>query len=167
MLNDTDKLLDHAQISLDDGCVGNPENCNYNNNGPQGHNLDQHRPLIRYFLRRNKSVPEGWVLEVEDFLVNFYNLMHSLGSRKNIGRTFIGLLMILAVISVFLKFSILDALMQVDGKPFSKENDFPFIQNINSNLARAQNVMVESMESSSDAVLHIRQMTEYPVSLAT
>ncbi|KAL3536475.1 hypothetical protein ACH5RR_004936 [Cinchona calisaya] len=162
MINDPEKLFDHLQISFghhqDVSCVGNEEECNYN--GSRAHNL-HHRPLIRCFLSR-KSLPESWVLGVEDFIMYFSNLSDSLGSRKNIARTFIGLLMILVMASVFLKFSVLDARLQVDGNG-PGENDFPVIQNIKYNLERAQHVTSEFISLSSPGVLHKRQMTEYPI----
>ncbi|KAL3531739.1 hypothetical protein ACH5RR_005260 [Cinchona calisaya] len=157
MINDPDKLYDQIKISVDQHrCEGNEEECNHNGSRAHNHSL-------RYFFLR-KNVPESWILGVEDFLLNFCKSLNSLGSRKNVGHTFVGLLMILVVVSIILKFSILDARLQIDGKPFMKENDFFIVQNIKNNFARAQHVISESMAmASSSGVLHKRQMTEFPI----
>lgn len=152
----------HTQISVDHlqvGCAGDEEYCNYDNGSP-AHNLHQHHPFIHYHWLR-KSMPEGWVSGVTNFFVVFQNFLHLLGSRKNFGRTFIGLLMILAAASMFLKYSILDASLRFDGKASTRNHHFPIIQNMKTNLARDQHVIEESVASSA-GLLRKRQMTEYP-----
>eukprot|EP00258_Populus_trichocarpa_P027772 XP_024443791.1 O-fucosyltransferase 19 isoform X2 [Populus trichocarpa] len=67
------------------------------------HNHSHHHPVIKYLLLRRKLfffVPEACLLGVEDLTAT---ISHSLRSGKNMGRKIFGVLLLMAVLSVFLK----------------------------------------------------------------
>uniref|UniRef100_A0A6N2MMW4 O-fucosyltransferase family protein n=1 Tax=Salix viminalis TaxID=40686 RepID=A0A6N2MMW4_SALVM len=67
------------------------------------HNHSHHHPVIKYLLLRRKLfffVPEAWLLGVEDLTAT---ISHGLRSGKNMGRKIFGVLLLMAVLSVFLK----------------------------------------------------------------
>ncbi|CAI9098372.1 OLC1v1035004C2 [Oldenlandia corymbosa var. corymbosa] len=140
-------LTDHLQISV------NPEDVfPFNDDGDGESSPDHHHHHGRH---RHPLGAEGIVL-------NFISFFHSLGSRKNIGRTFIVLLMILVMVSVFLKFSLLDAKVQGNNSTNGQLSTH-ILPNINvDDSAHAQNIVSESV-SQSTVSMHKRQMTEFPV----
>ncbi|XP_060176781.1 O-fucosyltransferase 19-like [Lycium barbarum] len=152
--NDQEKLSDHLQIGFDYyGDHNNTNIINYHRH---------HNTIIRYLLA-SKWVPESMVFRVEEWLLSFCTIMACLGSRKNIGRTIFGLLLVLVVISVFLKFSIMMNNGNVDDVN-GKENGLFVLQNLKNDWINAQKVVSETETSvSSSGVVQKRQMKELPV----
>nr|GLL24320.1 uncharacterized protein At1g04910 [Ipomoea trifida] len=161
-----EKLSDHAQSSFA-GDLGDSEHSNGNcgskcaGAGAGGH----HHPAIRYLLVR-KRVPEKFVYRGEEFVSGILAIVQSFRSRKNTGRSVIGLLLALLMVSVFLKFSFFingnvgevnESLMRLT------DNGQLVLQNFKNDWANAHQKIVSESESSSSSsgdVLLKRQMKE-------
>lgn len=100
-----------------------------NSNGSIGgshhhhHHLHVHHPVIRHFLLRSRAlcwVPEAWILRIEEGFLSTAMILQSLGSGRNFGRKIFGILLFLAVVSVFLKFSFLNSHVEINGKIIDK-----------------------------------------------
>lgn len=170
--NDAEKLSDHIQIGFDN-YHGDNNNNNTNIINSGGGNLHYHhhhhhhpRTIIRYLLAC-KWVPESLIFRVEEWLLSIGSIMACLGSRKNMGRTILGVLLVLVVISVFLKFSIVMN-GDVNGNMMRKENGLFVVQNFKNEWVNAQKIVSETessvSSSSSGGVARKRQMKELPVS---
>lgn len=161
-INDPEKLPDHIQIGVDNYYGDNNDvgNLHY-------HHHHHHPPRIIRYLLACKWVPESLVFRVEECLLSTGSIMTCLGSRKNMGRTILGLLLVLVVISVFLKFSIV---MNGDdnGNLMRNENGFFVVQNFKNEWVNAQKVVSETessvSSSSSGEVARKHQMKQLPVS---
>ncbi|KAL9153040.1 hypothetical protein ABFS82_10G023000 [Erythranthe guttata] len=151
-----------VQIALDHSKSDVNEEALFNN----GNNMIyQHHPVVRYFLSR-KRVPENWVLCVEECLLSACGALGSLASRKNIGRTVFMCLILMVVVSAFLKFSFFmggGAAVEAGAKIARMENQILFIQNFKNNLLSNAHSAVFDSESSSGAAGQKRQMKEFPV----
>ncbi|KAL2533819.1 O-fucosyltransferase family protein [Abeliophyllum distichum] len=144
--------FDHSMNDMDSETVHNSNGVGYQyNSGGSSH----HHPAIRYLLIR-KRVPENWVLLVGELRV----VMHSFGSRKNMGRTILGLLLLMVLVSVFLKFSF--TVVGGGGRTVVIENGILIVQNFKNDWSNAQKVMLDSVASSAGAVQK-RQMKEFAV----
>lgn len=166
--SDNNKNLDHVQIGFDHSSNyhhddDDDQQCNCNNGGHR-HRQSAHHPFIRYLLVL-KNVPENWVFGIEEIFLNFSDVLHSLRSRKNMGRTLFGLLMMLVVVSVFLKVSLMTngGQLEVLGNRGRGNNGFLIstIRNVKNDWNKAQNVLADSER------IFKRQMTEFPVSPGT
>lgn len=155
--------LDHSKSDVDDEALFNNSNSNgvvYQYNSLHHH----HHPVIRYLLSR-KRVPENWVLWVEECLLSAWGVFNSLTSRKNMGRTVFMFLLVMVVVSAFLKFYFLIGAGGVaGGKIVRTEKEILFIQNFKNDLLSNAHMAVFDSESSSGAALQKRQMKEFPVS---
>ncbi|KAG8376984.1 hypothetical protein BUALT_Bualt09G0121100 [Buddleja alternifolia] len=137
-------LLDHSKSDIDTEAL-------FSNSNGDGvvYQLHHHHPAIRYFLSR-KRLPENCVLFVRGALT----------SRKNMGRTILMFLLMLVVVSAFLKFSFL---MGGGGKIVRTEKEILFIQNFKNDFSSNAQKAVFDSESSSGVALQKRQMKEFPV----
>ncbi|CAA2991971.1 O-fucosyltransferase 19-like [Olea europaea subsp. europaea] len=168
-INDHEKSSDvipigfeHSMNETDSETVNNRNGAGYlcNIGGGSHHH---HHPAIRHLLAR-KRVPENWVFLVEELWV----VMHSLGSRKNMGRTILGLLLLMVLVSVFLRFSftvVVGGLRECGtrcGRTVAIENGILLVQNFKNGWSNAQKAMLDSEASSAEAVQK-RQMKEFPV----
>lgn len=172
--SDHNKLLDHVQIGFDHSTVyaddsddgggggGGVGQCNCidgsscccSGDGGYRHHHFTHHPLVR------KRVSQSLVLGVEGFFLYLSHVLHSLRSRKNVGRTLFFLLMILVVVSVFLKFLLMTnggQLELIRNSAARRNNGFSIITNFGNDLEKAQKVVSET-----DRVQK-RQMKEFPV----
>lgn len=171
MENDPEKLSDHIQIGFDN-YYGDNNNNNANiinagsGNLPYYHHHHHSRTIVRYLLAC-KWVPESLIFRVEECLLSFCSIMACLGSRYNMGRTILGILLVLVMISVFFKFSIVMN-GDVNGNLMSKDNGLFVVQNFKNDWVNAQKVVSETQSSvsvsSSGGVARKRQMEELPVS---
>ncbi|KAK4724966.1 hypothetical protein R3W88_027745 [Solanum pinnatisectum] len=169
MENDPEKLSDHIQIGFDNYYGDNNNNANIINAGsgnlPYHHHHHHPRTIIRYLLAC-KWVPESLIFRLEEWLLSFGSIMACLGSRNNMGRTILGILLILVMISVFFKFSIVMN-GDVNGNLMSKDNGLFVVQNFKNDWVNAQKVVSETQSSvsvsSSGGVARKRQMKQLPV----
>lgn len=169
--NASEKFPDHAQSSFSsDFCDSEYSNTNSGSKcvvggGGGGH----HHPAFRYLLVR-KRVPEKFVYRGEEFVANVLTIMQSFRSRKNTGRSVLGLLLALVVVSVFLKFSFfINGNVGEVNESLTRltDNGQLVLQNFKNDWANAHQKIVSESESSSsssgDVVLK-RQMKEVFVS---
>ncbi|XP_049400323.1 O-fucosyltransferase 19-like [Solanum stenotomum] len=168
MENDPEKLSDHIQIGFDNYYGDNNNNANIINAGTGNlpyHHHHHPRTIVRYLLAC-KWVPESLIFRVEEWLLSFGSIMACLGSRNNMGRTILGILLILVMISVFFKFSIVMN-GDVNGNLMSKDNGLFVVQNFKNDWVNAQKVVSETQSSvsvsSSGGVARKRQMKQLPV----
>ncbi|KAL2481255.1 O-fucosyltransferase family protein [Abeliophyllum distichum] len=163
-MNDSEKPSDQIQIPLlynsaneiDSETLTKSDGVTYQYNGG-----GKHHPVIRYLLKC-KRVPENWVSAVDESMLSVRSVMHALGSRKNMGRRVIGLLLMLVVVSGFLKFHFMIGGHEgeVAGKMVRRDNEL-IVQNFKNDLSNAQRVTFDS-ETSSDSGVQKRQMRESP-----
>ncbi|XP_009629037.1 O-fucosyltransferase 19 isoform X1 [Nicotiana tomentosiformis] len=166
-MNDPEKLSDHLQIGLD---YYGDNNTNINAGGNVHHHHyhhHHHNSIIRYLLAC-KWVPENIVFRVEECLLSIGTIMAYLGSRKNMVRTIFGLLLVLVVLSVFLKFSIMMNGNVEDvnnGNLMRRDNGLFVLQNLKNDWINAQRVVSETETTafSASEVVQKRQMKELPV----
>ena len=81
--------------------TGGAHHCHHNYH--HHNHSHRHHLVIKYHLLRRKFfffVPESWLLGVEDLTAT---ISHGLRSGKNMGRRIFGVLLLMAVLSVFLK----------------------------------------------------------------
>ncbi|KAM3340452.1 O-fucosyltransferase 19 [Capsicum galapagoense] len=155
--SDTEKSFDHLPMLFDNNNNNNTNIINIVGVNLLDHHNHRHGTITRCLLPC-KCMPECMVIRVEEWLA-------CLGSRKYMRRMVSGLLMILVVISVFLKFSILmngNVVEDINGK----ENELFVVQNIKNDWVNAQKVVsetVSSVSSSSSGAVQKRQMKELPV----
>ncbi|PIN24871.1 hypothetical protein CDL12_02385 [Handroanthus impetiginosus] len=159
-------VLDHSKSDIDEEALFNNSNNNSNcalyqyNSLPHHH----HHPVIRYFLSR-KRLPENWVLCVEECLFSARGAFNSLTSRKNMVRTIFMFLLMMVVVSAFLKFSFGSGGAAADGGVtlVTTEKEALFIHNFKNDLVSNAHKVVLDSESSSGGALQKRQMKEFPV----
>ncbi|KAL1549210.1 O-fucosyltransferase 19 [Salvia divinorum] len=108
-------------------------------------------PTIRYVVSR-KRVAESWISFGEDCVLSGCAVFNCLTSRKNMGRTVLVFLLVLVMVSVFMKFSF--------TKIVRKDKDFLFVHSFKNDLS--SNAVFDS-EASDAAALQKRQMKEFPV----
>lgn len=89
-----------------------------------------------------RYVPETWLLRIEDAVLWTVVMMQSLRSGKNVGRKIFGALLILAVVSVFVKFSFLSSHVEVNGK--RSDNGLLLFKSFKDDWAFAQRAVTES-----------------------
>ncbi|XP_022852182.1 O-fucosyltransferase 19-like [Olea europaea var. sylvestris] len=163
--NNVEKSLDHVQISCDNSPEDDDSETSIDDNvggyqlnggGSHHHHHRHHYPMITYLLVR-KRVPENWVLGVEESLLSAYSILHSLRSRTNMARVISGLLLMLVVVTAFLKFSIM-----AGGGGHREVNGILIVQNFNNDWSNAQRVMFDSDASSGGDLMQKRRMKEIP-----
>ncbi|XP_018859466.2 O-fucosyltransferase 19-like [Juglans regia] len=107
-----------------------------------------HHPVIRYLLLRSRaffSLPDAWLLRIENVLLWMAVMVRSLRSGKNIGRKIFGLLMLMAVVSVFVKVSFLSSHAELSGKRI--DNGLLIVQTFKDDSTMAQRVVTETQTS--------------------
>lgn len=118
------------------------------------------------FSGGNIPVPEKVMLWIEDVMLGFGKLGSTLKSRKNMGRRILGVLMIMVVFSMFLKFSLILGnhynLEMING-PTRRLNGL-FILNT---WSKPQNLLMMSAERDQEKLSSIpkRNLEKYPVSI--
>lgn len=167
---DSEKLSNSDyNFSSDEDNSNNPEisNCDLH------HYHHHHHPLIKYLLVR-KRVPESIVFRVEEWVLNVSTIIHYLRLKKNMGRTVFGFLMILLMLSVFLKFSFMMINTNVEdlnANFLRRENGIFVLPTFRNGLGNPQRIISETESSSSGSVsasgdfIRKRQMKEIPVSV--
>ncbi|KAA8518985.1 hypothetical protein F0562_016241 [Nyssa sinensis] len=149
LMTESEKAPDHIVDGDEDEA-----NCN---NGTGCNNVHHHHtPLIRYLLLRRKGacLLEPLILRIEDFVLRL-----SLKLGRNMGRTIFGALMIMVVMSVFLKFSfMMGSHVEVNGK--RRENGLLILQTFKDDWSMAQKVVSDS-DVSSGAVMPKRLLEKY------
>ncbi len=117
------------------------------------HNHHHHCFLvIRYLLLRWRAffcLPDTWLLKIEDGFLWTALMVQSLRSGRNMGRKIFGFLMVLAVLSVFVKVSFLSS--QRDVKKI--DNGLLIIQTFKDDWAMAQRALTETQSSMPKRVL--------------
>ncbi|XP_019162501.1 PREDICTED: uncharacterized protein At1g04910 [Ipomoea nil] len=158
--NAGEKLSDQAQSSFS-GDFGDSEHSNANSGSKCG-GAGAHHPAIRYLLVR-KRVPEKIVYRGEEFVSSILAIVQSFRSRKNTGRSVLGLLLALVMVSVFLKFSFFingnvgevnESLMRLT------DNGQLVLQNFKNAHQKIVSESDSSPSSSGDNVVLKRQMKE-------
>ncbi|KAL5740469.1 hypothetical protein ACOSQ2_029649 [Xanthoceras sorbifolium] len=147
----SDEEDDHDYDNISNISNNNSPNVNNNSSfngsfiGPHHHHVHvhnyHHHPLIRHrLLRRNifsSCVPERWTAV----------MAQNLRSGKIVGRRILGVLMVLLVISVFVKVSFLPSHVDVDGK--GADNGVLILQtSLNKDESVAQRIVSEEKEPS-------------------
>ncbi|KAJ8899877.1 hypothetical protein K2173_019580 [Erythroxylum novogranatense] len=105
------------------------------------HCSHHHHPVIRYLLLRRKVfffLPETWLLGLEDACHGMASWGQSLRSGKNMGRKLLGVLMLMVVVSVFVKVSFLSHHVER-----TRENSLIIIRTFKEEWAMAQRVVAE------------------------
>ncbi|XP_049408015.1 O-fucosyltransferase 19 [Solanum stenotomum] len=165
---DSEKLSNSDyNFSSDEDNSNNPEisNCDLH------HYHHHHHPLIKYLLVR-KRVPESIVFRAEEWVLSVSTIIHFLRLKKNMGRTVFGFLMILLMVSVFLKFSFMmmnNNVEDLNGNFLKRENGIFVLRNFKYDSGDAQRIISETESSSSGSVsasgdfMRKRQMKEIPV----
>ncbi|GMY25411.1 O-fucosyltransferase 19-like [Fagus crenata] len=108
--------------------------------------------IIRYLLLRWRAffcLPDTWLLKIEDGFLWTALMVQSLRSGRNMGRKIFGFLMVLAVLSVFVKVSFLSS--QRDVKKI--DNGLLIIQTFKDDWAMAQRALTETQSSMPKRVL--------------
>ncbi|KAK4418983.1 O-fucosyltransferase 19 [Sesamum alatum] len=154
--------LDHSKSDVDVEALLN--NCNSNGVVVYQYNsLHHHQPVTRYLFPR-KKVPENWVVFGEEFLLGAWGAINSLTSRKNMARTVLMFLLVMVVVSAFLKFYLLMGAGAGGGGGgggiVGTEKGILLVQNVKNDDVH---MAVLDSDSSSAAALQKRQMKEFPV----
>lgn len=147
---------DHSKSDADEEAVFS----NGSGHGGGGAYHHHQHPAIRCLLSR-KRVLESWALCVEECVLSACAVFNSLTSRKNMGRTVLVFLLVMMVVSAFVKFSPGGA---GAGKIVRWEKEVLFIQNFKNDLSSDAHMAVFDSEASNGAALQKRQMKEFPVS---
>ncbi|XP_022767645.1 uncharacterized protein At1g04910-like [Durio zibethinus] len=120
------------------------------------HHHQNHHPVIRYLLLRRKLlfswVPDTWFLWIDNTCHWAVNMVQSLGSGRNMGRKILGVLLLMAVVSFFLKVSLLSSHVELNGK-WKTENGLLILQTFKEDWALAQRVVAETEHSIPKRVL--------------
>ncbi|GAV65487.1 O-FucT domain-containing protein [Cephalotus follicularis] len=126
--------------------IHHQNNCNHCNHNHYHHH--HHHPVIRYLMLRRKwwlfGLPETWVVGIEEGWKWTAAMV-----RKNTGRKILGLLILMVVISVFVKVSFWNR--HVEKR--STENGLLILQNFKDDWAVAQRAVTESQTSMPKRVL--------------
>lgn len=113
------------------------------------HNYLHHHPVpvIGYLLLRKKLifswVPDTWFLWIDDTCNWTVKMVHSLGSGRSMGRKIFGVLLLMAVVSFFIKVSLLSRHVEVNGN-LKKENGLLILQTFKDDWASAQRLVAET-----------------------
>ncbi|XP_073066558.1 O-fucosyltransferase 19-like [Primulina eburnea] len=147
--------LEHSKSDIDTEALFN---CNNGGVVYPYNSLHHHHPVVRYFLAR-KRLPEKWVLCVEECVVSVGGALNSLTKRKHLGRVVFVLLLMMVVVSAFLKFSILMVVGGGTATDIARNFVRPNFRNEYSSNAQKE---IFGSESSS-SVGQKRKMKEFPV----
>ncbi|KAL6998390.1 hypothetical protein U1Q18_008516 [Sarracenia purpurea var. burkii] len=162
---DAEKGLDCYIIN---GVNDHDDDLDSNNGGTHGsvyhHHLHHHlNPLVRYLplLRKGGSCVPQRVMRMEDSALRACAVSQCLVSGKNVGRKLFGALMMMVVVSVFVKVSFMVGpnVEVVSGK--RRENGLIVLQTFKDDSAMAQRVVTD-VEASSGAVMPKRLLEKFP-----
>lgn len=143
----TDFLDSDSRLSNFSDLYDEEDNSNVSNAGSHLHHHHHHHvhhPVIRHFLFRNRAlcwVPEPWLLKMEEGLLLTVMIVQSLGSGRNFGRKIFWILMFMAVLTVFFKFTFLNSHVEINGKMIDKGQ--LIIQTFKEDWAIAQRAVAE------------------------
>ncbi|CAK9323318.1 unnamed protein product [Citrullus colocynthis] len=132
-----------SRLSNSSDLYDEEDNSNGSNAGSHLHH-HHHHPVIRHFLFRTRAlcwVPEPWLLKMEEGFLLTAMILQSLGSGRNFGRKIFGILMFMAVLTVFFKFSFLNSHVEINGKMIDKGQ--LIIQTFKEDWAMAQRAVAE------------------------
>ncbi|XP_004506640.1 O-fucosyltransferase 19-like [Cicer arietinum] len=102
-------------------------------------------PITRYLLLRARilfCVPESFIIRLEQLFIWLYGSVQSLRSGKNVGRKIFAVLILMVVMSVFVKVSFIGGGVEMNGK--SIENGQLILQRFKEDWASAQRVVTET-----------------------
>lgn len=122
-----------------------------------GHHLHHHHhPATKSYpvLRRRMFffVPDTWLLGIEDWFYWMAAMVQSLRSGKNLGRRIFGALILMVVVSLFVKVSFLSSHVEVDTK-MKENNGLLILQPFKDDSAMAQRAITEAQTSMPKRVL--------------
>ncbi|XP_024024927.1 O-fucosyltransferase 19 [Morus notabilis] len=117
-----------------------------------------HHPVARYLLLRRRMllcVPEAWMVGIEEGVLWTAAMVQALRTGKSAGRKIFVALIVMAVLSLFVKVSFLSGHVDVDGKAnVEKEsNGLLILQTFTDESAMAQRVVSEAQNSMPKRVL--------------
>ncbi|KAK6231293.1 hypothetical protein SCA6_001366 [Theobroma cacao] len=141
---------DYYALASDDEEADNPNgyipscSCGSHYSQQQHH---QNHPVIRYLLLRRKLlfswVPDAWFIWVDNTCHGAVNMAQSLRSGRNVGRKILGVLLLMAVVSFFLKVSLLSSHVEDNGKLKGEKGPL-ILQTIKEDWSLAQRVVAET-----------------------
>ncbi|KAM1353133.1 hypothetical protein TB2_032360 [Malus domestica] len=130
--------------SLLDGTICGPHH-NYNHYS--------HHPVMKYLVLRRRlffCVPDKWLLPIEDGFLWTVAMLQSLRSGRNVVRKIFGALLLMAVISAFVKFSFFSSHVEVDGEVAQMtEGRLLILNTVKDDWSGAQRAVAENQESNS------------------
>ena len=161
----TDFMDPDSRISNSSELYDEEDNSNVSNVGSHLHHHHLHHhvhhPMIRQCLFRARAfcwVPETWLLKMEEGLLLTPMIVRSLVSGRNFGRMIFLILMFMAVLTVFFKFSFLNSHVEINGKMIDKGQ--LIIQTFKEDWAMAQRAVAED-----EAVVPKRLLEKISVSI--
>lgn len=157
---DPDSRLSNSSDLYDEEDNSNGSNAGSHLHLHHHHHHHHHHPVIRHFLFRTRAlcwVPEPWLLKMEEGFLLTAMILQSLGSGRNFGRKIFGILMFMAVLTVFFKFSFLNSHVEINGKMIDKGQ--LIIQTFKEDWAMAQRAVAED-----EAVVPKRRLEKISVS---
>ncbi|ONI03610.1 hypothetical protein PRUPE_6G268900 [Prunus persica] len=121
------------------------------------HHLNDHNhysphPLMKYLLLRRRAffcVPDTWLPLIEDGFLWTVAMLQMLRSGRNMGRKIFGALLLMAVISVFIRFSLLSHHMEVVGEAKRTGGRLLILKSYKDDWAAAQQAVTENQASNS------------------
>ncbi|KAG6580496.1 O-fucosyltransferase 28, partial [Cucurbita argyrosperma subsp. sororia] len=143
----TDFMDSDSRISNCSELYDEEDNSNVSNVGSHLHHHHLHHvhhPMIRQCLFRARAfcwVPETWLLKMEEGLLLTPMIVRSLVSGRNFGRMIFLILMFMAVLTVFFKFSFLNSHVEINGQMIDKGQ--LIIQTFKEDWAMAQRAVAE------------------------
>ncbi|KAG6643340.1 O-fucosyltransferase 28-like [Carya illinoinensis] len=142
-------FFDHEGGAGDESSIGGTHFQNLHH-----HQYYFHHPVIRYLLLRSRAffcVPDAWLLKIENGFIWAAVMVQSLRSGRNIRRNIFGFLMLLAVISVFLKVSFPSGNVEVSEKKI--DNGHLIKPTFKDDQAMAQSAVTETQTAMPKRVL--------------
>lgn len=118
------------------------------------HHHHQYQP-VRYLVLRGKllpSVPEPVLRWIEDVMQWSAGAAEDIRARRNVGRKILGLLIVMVVVSLFVRVSFMSSYIGVRGLRF--ENDLLRLHTFKDDRAQAQRVVTENDEAYKSKHLH-------------
>ncbi|TQE05584.1 hypothetical protein C1H46_008831 [Malus baccata] len=117
------------------------------------HNHYSHHPVMKYLVLRRRlffCVPDKWLLPIEDGFLWTVAMLQSLRSERNVVRKIFGALLLMAVISAFVKFSFFSSHVEVDGEVAQRtEGRLLILNTVKDDWSGAQRAVAENQESNS------------------
>ncbi|CAN6715645.1 unnamed protein product [Malus baccata var. baccata] len=148
VFDDDDDDDDVENDSLLDGTICGPHHVLHHN-----HNHYSHHPVMKYLLLRRRllfCVPDTWLLPIEDGFLWTVAMLQSLRSGRNVGRKIFGALLLLAVISLLVKFSFLSSHVEVVREDAKRtEGRLLILKTVKDDWLVAQRAVAENEESNS------------------